>query len=125
MFDICALEYLSQHKHLEVSLSSNLSWPNHMYTAVKKLIKLSLSKKNKIFRAHRYFSTNVYIFVRPLLVITRRDLFKLSMMIKIHNNLVVSLLEDITPGIQNVISHYNTRTFSNYYLSRCRLKVFN
>lgn len=125
MFDICALEYLSQHKHLEVSLSSNLSWPNHMYTPVKKLIKLSLSKKLK-FSVPKDILAQMYIFfLRPLLVITRRDLFKLSMMIKIHNNLVVSYLEDITPGIRNVISHYNTRIFSNYYLSRCRLKVFN
>lgn len=29
--------------------------------------------------------------------------------------LIPSYLEDITPGIRNVISHYNTRTFSDTF----------
>lgn len=35
VFDDCALEYVSQHKHLEVTLSSNLNWPNHMHSVIK------------------------------------------------------------------------------------------
>lgn len=57
----------------------------------------------------------------------RRDRFKLSTtsIFKIHNNLVPSYLKDITPGIRNVTSHYNTRNSSNYSLPRCRLGVLN
>lgn len=58
-------------------------------------------------------------------LIKRRDRFKLSTMFKIHNNLVPSYLKDITPGIRNVTSHYNTRNSSNYSLPRCRLGVLN
>lgn len=39
VFDDCALEYVSQHKHLEVTLSSNLNRPNHMYTVTKTTLK--------------------------------------------------------------------------------------
>lgn len=58
-------------------------------------------------------------------LITRRDRLKLSTMFKIHNNLVPSYLKDITPGIRNVTSNYNTRNSSNYSLPRCRLEAFN
>ena len=175
LFDDCTLEYVSQHKHLGVLLSSNLSWSNHIDIIVKKAYKkLGLLKKLK-FTVSRDILAQMYVsFIRPQLeyavevwsgctqfdmdklekvqlyaarivsglsviasrnslyletgwepLITRRDRLKLSTMFKIHNNLVPSYLKDITPGIRNVTSNYNTRNSSNYSLPRCRLEAFN
>lgn len=46
-------------------------------------------------------------------------------MFKINYYLVPCYLKQITPGIRNVISHYNTRNSSNNSLPGCRLEVFN
>ena len=38
-FGDCTLEYVSQHKHLGVLLSSNLGWSDHIEKNVKKAYK--------------------------------------------------------------------------------------
>ena len=45
----CTLEYVSQHKHLGVLLSSNLGWSDHIDNIVKNCFQI-------------YFSSNVYFF---------------------------------------------------------------
>lgn len=67
MFDDCALEYVSQHKHLEVTLSSNLNRPNHMYTVTKKNFKkIGLRKKPNFFVSRDILAQMYIIFVRPI-----------------------------------------------------------
>lgn len=39
--DNCQLEYVSEHKHIGIQLSSNLSWSEHNADIVKKTFKLS------------------------------------------------------------------------------------
>ena len=41
-FGDCTLEYVSQHKHLGVLLSSNLGWSDHIDNIVKKAYKKNL-----------------------------------------------------------------------------------
>lgn len=45
LFDYCTLEYVSQHKHLGVLLSSNLSWSNHIDNSLQKFSQLIHSFK--------------------------------------------------------------------------------
>lgn len=68
LFDDCTLEYVSQHKHLGVLLSSNLSWSNHIDIIVKKVYKkLGLLKKLK-FTVSRDILAQMYVsFIRPQL----------------------------------------------------------
>lgn len=65
VFDDCALEYVSQHKHLEVTSSSNLNWPNHIYTVIKKNFKKLVYVK-KFFVSRDILAQMYIIFVRPL-----------------------------------------------------------
>ena len=55
---------------------------------------------------------------------SRRHSKKLTVMYKIHNNLVPDYLKQIFPSTRGSLSRYNTRNTSDYSIPKCRLQVF-